>query len=325
MIDISSVDPVHTAGWKRLLGPRNDQTTVHCDGWIYKVWIDDDEDAVVHMSGEEPLAYPVHVTGGRNVRIVGLHFDLVTQPGCDIGELPNRPVEKHPNANIHPRIPGAISLRVQQSGTTFIEGLYIDVRGHQADCIVGRNPDDMTDAQAQSQRDVIIQNTWCSGVEGMGKTDIGDGVHGDLFQNQGGDILRRLVLENVSMRTSQEGVVIHGNGPNRGTVSMKIRRYDYTWDPRYVGDDDYERFGLAVAGWPGKDWTFEEIYIDDYRGLDYLRIGDDRYGISLKGNAKGKVEKHPGIRSGSPADGPFAPPDRTGIHYVSPHTSVVSP
>ena len=261
----------------------------------------------------------------RQVLVVGLHFELITQAGCGVGELPNRPVEKHPNANIHPRIPGAIALRVQQSETSFIEGLHIDVRGHQADCIVGRNPDEMSNDQAQSQRDVVIQNTWCSGVEGMGKTDIGDGIHGDLFQNQGRDILRRLVLENVSMRTSQEGVVLHGSGSKRGTVSMKIRRYDYAGDSRYIGDDAYERFGLAFTGWPGKDWTLEDIYIDDPRELNYLKFGNTRYGNSPRGNARGKIRKHAEIYTGLPEDGPFAPPDRTGIRYKTPHTPILAP
>ena len=292
---------------------------ISCAGQIYSVRLGDNEDAVVHMSGSQPLRYPVHVTGGRNVRIVGLHFDLATQSGCGIGRLPNLPVAQHPNANIHPRIPGGIALRLQQSGTSFVEGLHIDVKGHEADCIVSRNPDSMSDAAAQSRRDVVIQNTYCSGVEGLPNTDIGDGVHGDLFQNQGGDILRRLVFENVSMRTSQEGIVLHGNGSFSGTKSLVIRRYDYTWDPRYVGDDAYERFGLAFAGWPGPDWTLENIRIDDYRdGGDYIKIGDQRYGSF----SSSTVQAHPEIRSGLPAEGAFALPGRTGVNYTSPHGSV---
>jgi len=316
-IDMSTVRPVHTVGWKRFLGMKSNRNSITCDGRLYRIDLGDDEDAIVTMSGSEPLRYPVHVRGGHNVRVVGLQIELVTQHGCDVGELPNRPVEKHPNSNIHPRVPGSIALRLQQSGTSFVEGLHVDVRGHEADCIVSRNPDWMTDEQARRQRDVVIQNTWCSGVEGQGKTDIGDGVHGDLFQNQAKDVLRRLVFENVSMRTSQEGIVIHGSGRFRGTDVLLIRRYDYTWDPRYVGDDDYERFGLALAGWPGDDWRLEDVYIDDYRdGQDYLKIGSQRYG-----NAKGsKVQPHPAIHAGAPPGGAYAPPERTGLRYSTPHS-----
>jgi hypothetical protein len=297
-----------------------DAYDIHCGGLIYKVDIPDNRDAIVHMSGNKELKYPVQINGGRNVRVVGLQLKMVTQPGCGVGELPNRPIEQHPNANVHPRIPGAISLRVRQSGATFIEGLYIDVMGHQADCIVSRNPDSMTDAQAQSQRDVTIQNTACRGVEGMGASSIGDGVHGDLFQNQGRDIMRRLVFENVSHRTSQEGIVIHGGNPGfRGTKKLIVRRYDYSWDARFVGDDNYEKFGLALAGVPGDDWTLENVRIDDYRDNgDYLKINDQRYGQSTSSN----VQAHPEIRSGLPPEGAFALPERTGLKYVSPHGNV---
>ena len=293
---------------------------ITCAGKVYKINFNDGQDGVVYMSGSQPLRYPVRITGGRNVRVVGLDFSLVTQPGCGIGELPNLPADQHPNASIHPRVPGAIALRIQQSGVTFVEGLHIDVQGHEADCIVSRNPDSMSESQARKQRDVIIQNLHCSGVEGLGESDIGDGVHGDLFQNQGRDPLRRLVFENVSMRTSQEGIVLHGGISGPGTQSLVVRRYDYTWDARFVGDDAYDhRFGLAFVGWPSSDWTLESIYIDDYRdGGDYLKIDNQRYG-SFSSNS---VLKHPEIHSGLPPQGAFALPERTGIHYTSPHGGV---
>ena len=320
IVDVSHVKPEHTAGWRRHLRPDPPQNPILCHGLFYKVQLNDGVDGIVHMSGNDALRYPVHVTGGRNVRIVGLHFELVTQPGCDIGELPNLPVEEHPNANIHPRFPGALAIRVQQSGVTFLEGLHIDVQGHEADCIVSRNPDPMTDAQARNQRDVIVQNTYCSGVEGHGESDIGDGIHGDFFQNQGRDPLRRLIFENVSMRTSQEGIVLHGGTSGRGTQSLVVRRYDYTWDPRFVGDDAYDhKFGLAFVGWPSSNWTLEDVYIDDPRdNLDYLKINNQRYGVSTWS----EVKPHEAIRSGLPDNGAFAPPDQTGVNYVTPHEPV---
>ena len=293
-----------------------------CGGKIRHVRLGDSEDALVYMSGNTPLRYPVHITGGRNVRVVGLHIELVTQPGCGIGELPNNPVAEHPNASIHPRVPGAIALRLQQSRTSFVEGLHIDVYGHEADCIVSRNPDDLSNAQAQLQRDVIIQNTYCSGVEGLEDPVIGGGVHGDFFQNQGEDVMRRLVFENVSQRTSQEGIVLHGSTTESlsGTVSLVIRRFDYSWDPRFVGDDSYDwSFGLAFDGWPSPNWTLEDIRIDDYRdGGDYIKIRGQRYGNSPSST----VQPHPEIRSGLPPQGSFALPEQTGTNYVSPHGGV---
>jgi hypothetical protein len=318
LLDVSKVQPEHSAGWKRFFGIARSAHKLNCDGWIYKIGIDANDDAVIYTSAQDTLKYPLQITGGKNVRVIGLHFELETQAGCGVGELPNLPINKYPNANIHPRVPGAIALRLEQSHTTFVEGLHIDVRGHEADCIVIRNLDSMSNRQAQKQRDVIIQNTFCSGVEGLGKSKIGDGVHGDLFQNQGQDVMRRLVFENVSMRTSQEGIVIHASRLEAlpGTQELVIRRYDYTWDRRYVGDDDIEQFGLAVAGSPGPNWIIEDIRIDDYReGGDYINIGGQRYGNSPARN----VKPHPEIRSGLPPGGAFAPPDRTGLNYISPH------
>ncbi len=289
-----------------------------CAGSIYKVRLRRNDDAVIFMSGPDPLQFPVHITGGRNVHVIGLQIELVTQPGCEVGRLPNRPPSEYPNANIHPRVPGEMALRLQQSHVTFVEGLYIDARGHQTDCIVIRNPDDLDGATAQMQRDVIIQNTACRGVEGMGKTDIGDGVHGDLFQNQGRDVMRRLVFENVSHRTSHEGIVLHGDQKNglSATKTLILRRYDYSWDKRFVGDDDYERFGLAFSGDPGTNWFLENGHNDDYRDNgDYLIINGQRYGNS----PSRQVLAHPEIRSGLPSEGTFAPPERTGLNYRSPH------
>jgi hypothetical protein len=296
----------------RKIPPRD----IHCGGFVYRIKVPVDADAIVFMSGPDALQYPVHITGGQNVRIVGLQIELITQPGCEIAALPNRPASKHPNANIHPRVPGGMALRLQQYETSFVEGAFIDVRGHQADCIVIRNPDKLDNVKAQEQRDVVVQNTACRGVEGMGQSDIGDGVHGDLFQNQGQDLMRRVVFENVSHRTSQEGIVIHGTSDFPGTKSLLIRRFDYSWDSRYVGDDDYEKFGLAFAGWTGPDWVLEDVRIDDYRDDgDYLIINGQRYGEQTERN----ILRHPEIRSKLPENGAFALPERTGLRYVSPH------
>jgi hypothetical protein len=134
--------------------------------------------------------------------------------------------------------------------------------------------------------------------------------------------MRRLVFENVSMRTSQEGIVLHGGGGTESfsaTKSLIVRRYDYTWDQRYVGDDDYEKFGLAIAGHPGPDWTLEEIRIDDYRDNgDYIILNGQRFGNSPNSN----VRPHPEIHSGLPEEGAFAPPHKTGLNYVSPHRPI---
>jgi hypothetical protein len=295
--------------------------SLHCAGLIRQVNLGASEDALFYMTGTAPLRYPLHITGGRNVRVVGLHFDLMTQTGCGVGQLSNLPVASYPRSNIHPRLPGGVAMRMQQSGVSFVEGVFIDMRGHEADCFISRNPAGIIGASAKAQRDFIVQNTHCAGYEGLGKSAVGDGVHGDFWQNQGSPIenLRRVVFENVSARTSMEGIILlrSANGYS-GAAELVLRRFDYTWDRRYVGDDSYEQFGLALSGYADK-LTMEDVRIDDYRdGGDYFLFNDQRYGSFTGTN----IQAHPAIKSGSPPEGAFALPERTGLNYVSPHGGV---
>jgi hypothetical protein len=294
---------------------------LHCSGRIRQIDLGASEDALIYMSGNEPLRHPVHITGGRNVRVVGLQIELETQPGCGVGQLSNLPVASYPYSNIHPRVPGGVAIRMQQSGVSFVEGVYIDVRGHEADCFISRNPIGIIGASAKAQRDFIVQNTHCAGYEGLGKSSVGDGVHGDLWQNQGSppENLRRVVFENVSARTSMEGIILlkSANGYS-GATELVLRRFDYTWDRRYVGDDSFEQFGLALSGYADKI-TLEDVRIDDYRdGGDYFLFNDQRYGVVSSTN----ILAHVALKSGSPPEGAFALPERTGLNYVSPHGGV---
>jgi hypothetical protein len=192
------------------------------------------------------------------------------------------------------------------------------MRGHEADCFVSRNPEWMSGAQAREQRHLIFQNSTCLGNEGMGFIEgLGDGVHGDLFQNQA-EAVGRLVFENFTHRQSQNGVILQKRQGYMGAREFILRRFDYSWDPRYVGDDQHERFGLASHGY-ADSWQFQDVYIDDYRdGGDYVFINDQRYGVS----PGSQVEPHPGIHSGLPPQGAFALPEHTGINYSSPHDTL---
>jgi hypothetical protein len=212
-------------------------------------------------------------------------------------------------------------MRLQQAGVTFVEGVNMDLRGHEADCLISRNPAGMAGTVAKTKRDFIVQNTYCAGIEGLGQSKIGDGVHGDFWQNQGSppENLQRVVFENVSVRTSQEGIILlRSSNGLMGAVELVMRRFDYSWDRRYVGDDAYEQFGLALSGYADKT-ILEDVRIDDYRdGGDYILLNDQRFGVSTASN----VTAHPQIRSGLPQAGAFALPERTGVNYVSPHGGV---
>ncbi len=282
-----------------------------CSGQYHRIALDADEDAVITFGGSDPLQFPVWVVGGNNVRLVGFDMELVTQPGCDIGDLPN---SGSTATNIHPRIPSAMAVRLENYGTSYVEGANIDLTGHEADCFVVRNPADLTNAAARNQRHVVLQNTSCTGVEGLGQSDIGDGVHGDLLQNQGNDVISSLTIENVSMRSSMEGLVLHEWDGYAGARDLTIRRFDYAADERYDNDDAYEQWGVAFAAW-ADDWTLEQIHIEDPRDNDYGFVNDQRWG----GFSHGVVQQHPAISRSLPAGGTFAPAASIGANYVSPH------
>jgi len=90
------------------------------------------------------------------------------------------------------------------------------------------------------------------------------------------------VFKGVSVRSSQEVNDLHRgkSGPLCGSRKIKTRRFDHSWDSRYVGDDRYESFSLAFAGSQGADRSLDNIRIDAYgNGADCLRISDQRYGV----------------------------------------------
>ncbi len=282
-----------------------------CAGQHYAVNLGEHEDAVITMAGNEPLPYPIWIVGGRNVRVSGLEMVLATQPGCGTGQLPNTGSSAK---SIHPRIPGAMAIRLENYGTSFVEGVDIDLMGAEADCFVVRNPAKLTNAVARNQRNVVLQNTSCTGVEGLGQSAIGDGVHGDLLQNQGYDVMNSLTIENVSMRTSMEGLVLHGDGPTAGARNLTIRRFDYAADTRFDDDDAYEQFGVAFAAW-ADHWVLDQVYLDDPKGNNYGFVNDDRHGAIVSPY----VTLNAGVHNGLPPSGAFAPRWKAGFGYVSPH------
>jgi hypothetical protein len=306
---------------KIVIGPDSNTTlwpayNVVCAGKVIWIQLKDGEDAEIRFVGDKPLPYPLIIQGGRHSRVIGLNIKLQTQPGCEAGKLPNvMPDGTVNNTNsVHPRVPNGIAVSFNQSGISFVEGAFIDLNGHEADCFVVRNPPKMTSLQARSQRDFVLQNSACHGVEGLGKSDVGDGLHGDLFQNQG-EVLRRVVFENVTLRTSLEGIILHEWDGFKGAVELKVRRFNYGLDERFMTDDAYDhQLGTSLVGW-ADSYTFDQIYVDDKRPVGYLMINDQRYGDIAFHN----ILPMQGIFNGKSPGGEFAQESNLGSRYTSPH------
>lgn len=287
-----------------------DYDRVGCEGKYHYINLSSKEDAIIRMKrGSRALKYPVWVTGGRNVHILGIEGRPIVQPGCDVGE--GHQVRDVQNKNIHPRMPGNKFFRLQQSGTTYIEGVDIDLKGLEADCFAIRNASGMSNADAIANRKVYIINTRCTGIEGLDESAIGDGIHGDFFQNQGKDDLSELILENITIKSSSNGVTFHKWNSKKPKL-FKIQNFNYAADMRYEGDDRFDGLrGLAFTG-HGERTEFSSVWINHIKGLNYGIVNGQRLGAKAYSN----VKKESGFYAGNPPGGDFAKESDTGLQYV---------
>lgn len=295
------------------LGTLGDFDQVGCEGNVYKVNIPDNRDARLTADPSMgPLQYPIWITGGRNVHVLGIELRPIVQDGCDVGEAHQI---KNNIPNIHPRLVGAKAFRLQQSGTTFIEGVDIDLAGMEADCFAVRNPDEMSKAAAFKERHIVIVNTRCVGIEGLDDSPIGDGIHGDFFQNQGRDDIASLVVENVTYLTSSNGITLHNWEGDIGRPQLfSLRNMNYGWDLRYSNDDDYEISGLVFTA-TADSLDLSNVWLDHGEGLNYGIFNDQRVGSYAQDDY---IKQDVNLRSGKPPAGDFAPANKTGIQYASP-------
>jgi len=318
---------------RRIVLPRDIELSPYpadstCAGQVYHIRLDKDEDVLIEQESDGPLSYPVRVVGGHNLHIRGLDIKLITQPGCEVGKITAPSGKK--NANIHPGMPGAMAVRLEQWGHSYVEGALIDVNGHGADCFVVRNPNELSQEQARKQRDVTIQNTLCMGVEGQS-----DGVHGDFLQTQGDDVLRNFVFENITHKTSFAGFVLSDRGAYNSAVSFTLRRYFHTHDTRFYSNDDLDKKELYSPGSIDADtYVFQDFYIErppispkdpdpdtPFVLSEYIYVNGERYGppASEVTQESGLIAPLEGLFPGTPPGGDFAPTDHVGRNYISPH------
>ena len=283
----------------------------HCKGSVYRRTFPADQDVIVRFNGTSPLQYPVQIQGGRNIRVVGLDISIVTQPLCADGA-----------AQEVLKVPGGIALDLTQAGTSFVEGLKLDLNGHMADCIVATNYN-LTEAQALANRNVVIQNSACRGSRGTWPGHpYGDFAHADFWQNQGSPNapMNSVIFENISQLTTATGVVIDGK-----VNSQTARNVEYALDTRYSTN-------LHVLNplWFGSTqtnpaWSFENIWTNfdengGYGGTGWMPIAvrvesaGTYYSYKSGPSVVASAEIHRGIPPQS-----FAPWSELGANYVSPH------
>ncbi len=296
---------------------------IGCDGKVFEIKLSPDEDAMIEMAPDSgPLIYPVWVTGGRNVHVKGLDIEPIVQAGCGIGEGNFKDKDGNrinQGANIYPRIPGGEAMRLEQKGTTFIEGARIELNQAEADVLVMRSHSNNSTSPLTDRHFVVI-NSYFAGYESIdddGAPDLGDGLHGDTFQNQGATKKENpttLVFENVSVRSAGNGITLHKWGGDFWmTKLLKLRNYDYARDSRYGNDDIYDRKDGLCFSAGVEAYDFENVWINDHRGLNYGLVSGERVGAAGQNGVTADSEVH-----GGDAPTPFAPEDKTGLNYRSP-------
>lgn len=320
-----------------------------CTGEYYEVRVPTGVDAIVRMAPGEPfLELPLWVTGGANVRVVGVDIRPSIPAGCDTGEAHQLSgygsVRAQDLPNLHPRVAGDAALRMAQEFTSCIEGVNMDLGGAEADCVVIRNwaSTDATPSAgcsaprteahlaaaraARDERHILMINTRCTGYEGWDNDagpSRGDGVHGDVIQNQGCDPVSSLRAENISVWSSSNGITMHGWYTQ--IRMLQLRNFSYSMDPRYYGDDPYENSAGLVYGSAGPDeFEFECLQIDEGRGLNYVLFAPSGGRPVRRIGALGAsgVTGHPGINScdvsADTHEVDFAPLAHVGLSYIAP-------
>jgi len=304
---------------------------VYCgSGKIYELSFADDEDALITFDGGDALPYPVIIHGGRNVIIRGLEMVMETQPGQEPGTR-NVGGKTNPHA-IVPTCRG-LGLDTKNAKVHWVEGLHLDMKGHDADAIVvnGRRTE-------TGIAKVMIQNSLIEGLEGS------DILHGDILQLQTGTI-KDLIFENVTMKQSSEGITISYPVPVPSRIDasklvlidkVTLRNMDYHVDTRYIADDaDDERvYGHFFAGMNNMSKSPAWIMVKNFsiEGGVYINHSNpaNQYWFMIKDkhftspDQAGKViygvtlESHPEVHyNQSPSQGSYAKIADVGRNYSS--------
>jgi hypothetical protein len=278
-------------------------------GKFYRLSFADDEDALITFDDTKPLPYPVHIFGGKNIIIKGLEIELVTQPGNEVGAI-TQTSQQYSTTNPHPAVPACGGLRLKPSSNTthWVEGLYLDTKGHNADGIIVNGPE--TPATSK----VVIQNSLIKGIEGSMD------LHGDILQTQSGH-LGTLIFENVTMRQALEGVVL-----SYPVDKVVMRNIDYDTDLRYDSDDEWDDIisGGFFAGADIQTYDLDNIYIK-YKNPNterWFQIKDKHFsspetaGTVVYGVT---TEAHPEVHfKQRPPQGDFALASQVGKNYQVP-------
>lgn len=244
---------------------------------------------------------------GRDV-FIRLPKDRVCQRGLSVNGAGNVWIQG--GAFLYTESGKAVISISRTSGTSFIEGLGIDVAGKSADAIrVYRNTGRL-----------IVQNTFARRISGQPA-----GIHGDLVHAQGDGPLQELVLQNVTGYTGYQGLFTpYRPESGHGARAVRLERVNVAYDPALNRNAGAGKplmllfMGSADNTWdrvPDLGTTLSSVYVDgSYWSFPYYKaIYAYPSGTAncTSFDAKHKISGQ--ICGGKPTD--YAPAGQVGASY----------
>lgn len=282
-----------------------------CSGFQYHLTLDNATDYIIKMkNGAAALQYPLIVGGGQNVRMIGLAIDLAVQSACAVGQVcPNG----SNTCNIYPLTPSGRALLLAQTKTTYVEGAYIKMNGHESDCINGNNAG-ATDVNLElAQRNYVFEASRCDDYTGTRNS-----IHGDWWQQQyseGNGVTDNLVFENFTVYSGMEGIIHPSNNSTYvyGVKKVVLRNANYRPSNVVPPSSDFlTNLPAADVATPlSTDTTFDNYWVQTF-GTAFC------WDNPTSGTCNFNPGNTPGLFSGTPPGGDYAPAIYIGLNYVSP-------
>lgn len=245
-------------------------------------------DVLVELPRNKTCRGSITVTNARNIRIMGGH--IVYNDGKQ----------------------AVINIGMTR-GTTFIDGMLIDVNKKFADAV----------RAYRHKGRMIVQNTHIRGVSGTKK-----GPHGDITHAQGGGPLQELVLQNVTGLTGYQGLFTpYRPGSGHGTRKLKLERVNVGYD-RSISKSSGARKPLKLLFFgsasnrndrvPDRGTSLSNVYADgSYWNFPYQRAiyAEPRPGSGGCASFDGRHKISGQVCGGRPRGGDFARVSDVGRSY----------
>ncbi|MGH1360990.1 MAG: hypothetical protein ACRBC3_19700 [Burkholderiaceae bacterium] len=268
-IDDQATLDTYLASYSEL--PPGDPVPISPAGDAYLVFQSGDYLDLVLDATALTINTPIKLLNWRNVWVVGGEWLMITPPGGGVGELSNVASngDRIQYANLYPRPVGGSMLQISATHTTLIEGVDMDIAGHNCDAIIVNSVTGRTVEQDYADKNIYLINSNIRGYRGHlpnqvdggpGGGPLGDCPHADVIQMQSeSGSYNEFIAENVVLGSGHEGFVMNcvGKQPARA-VFNKCMVY---WDERYLDPNPAHRQLIAPLAANAESVLVKEVHI----------------------------------------------------------------